>query len=195
MNPDNSNACQLILVSATFPKYVNDVIGDFIDLTNIDVATSKKVNHLLFHIRHAFYRMNRLAKHQRLLDLCYKFESHEGQTMIFVNRTPAASFIERFLSSNDLDCVSFIKQGGNADKRFYNFLDFQDGKTKFLVSTDLGSRGLDTRNVSLFTVRFVIGFCVFDYDLCLLSNPRYLGTACDQFRLSTFRDRLCASVW
>lgn len=145
-NLDNPNACQLILVSATFPEYVYNVIGDHIDLKNIDVATSKQVNHLLFHVRHTFYRINRLTRHLKLLELCYKFELDKGQTIIFVNRHSAASFIESFLNSNDLDCVKFVKS--NSDRRFYNFLDFQEGKIKFLVSTDLGSRGLDTRNVS-----------------------------------------------
>lgn len=146
VNPDNPNATQLILVSATFPQYVYNVVGDFIDLKNIDVATSRKVNHLLFHVKHIFYRINRAVRPSKLLDLCYKFEKGPGQTMIFANRKPVAMFIEKFLNSNDVDCALFVKSKG--DKRFHNFLDFQEGRVPFLVSTDLGSRGLDTRNVS-----------------------------------------------
>lgn len=145
VNQDNQNACQLILVSATFPEYVYDVVGDFIDLKNIDVATSRNINHLLFNVQHTFYRINRCVRQSKLLELCHKFESDGGQTMIFVNRKPAASFIEQFLNENDLECVKFVK--GNSDRRFHNFLDFQSGDVKFMVSTDLGSRGLDTRNV------------------------------------------------
>lgn len=148
VNVDHPNAAQLILVSATFPQYVYNVIGDFIDLKNIDVATSNKVNHLLFHIKHVFYRINRTVRPNKLLDLCYRFEKDPGQTIIFANRKPVAVFIEKFLNSQDVDCALFVK--GNSDKRFHNFLDFQSGNVPFLVSTDLGSRGLDIRNVSLF---------------------------------------------
>lgn len=145
-NPDHPNATQLILVSATFPQYVYNVVGDFIDLKNIDVATSKKVNHLLFHMKHVFYRINRAVRPNKLLDLCYKFEKDPGQTMIFVNRKPVAVFISKFLNSHDVDCTMFVKSKG--DRRFHNFLEFQEGRMQFMVSTDLGSRGLDTKNVS-----------------------------------------------
>lgn len=137
----------MILVSATFPKYVYDVIGDHIDLNNISVATSKNVNQLLFNVKHTFYRVNFRSREQKLIDLCFRFERSPGQTMIFTNRLKAAVFLSYHLNQNDIDCTLFVK--GNSDTRFHNFLDFQSGKSKFLVCTDLGSRGLDISNVSI----------------------------------------------
>lgn len=70
----------------------------------------------------------------------------EGGTMLFTNTREQCDKLAQLLQDNDYTCGIYR---GDLDKvvRRKTIQAFRDGKMKFLVSTDLGGRGLDIENV------------------------------------------------
>lgn len=139
-------ACQLIMVSATFPKGMEQVLGDHVDLNSIHRITTHDLHRIPGHVTHRFIRLNRLDRDAALLRFVTKDLMAGRPVMVFSNRTPMSNWIYGFLNENDLPCLRLNKTLGPY-QRLTQLDKFQNGDYDIVSCTDLASRGLDTKRV------------------------------------------------
>lgn len=71
----------------------------------------------------------------------------EGGTLIFTNTREQCDKLAELLESSGRECLIYRGEMDKVERR-KNLKNFRDGKTKILISTDLGSRGLDVEHVA-----------------------------------------------
>lgn len=142
-------------VSATFPLPLQQFIIDrFSYEENNEKPYIKKIieekAHLnLANLKHEFIELKEHDKKpvfEKILDDICK-EIGDGGCMIFCNSIPGASGVEKMLFSKGLKVVS-LHGDVNPKKRTANIQAFINKEAKFMVCTDLASRGLDFPFVS-----------------------------------------------
>ena len=135
---------QLVLVSATVPREITRILGDYVDTDSLEVATTPMLHQIPGHITQKFIRINRLDRDAALLRLAHEYTRKGENCIIFSNRTPMSNWIFGFLRQNGVDCVRLNKSLEESE-RLNNYKRFQSGDCDFLSCTNLASRGLDTK--------------------------------------------------
>lgn len=140
----------MICSSATLPTTLESTIGSVLNFNeDVEQLTTKTLHYLHSNIKHIFYRLNKYDKDLKLIELLKESKIRNKPTMVFANRSTAVYWLYKFLNENDFPCV-ILSSDISEEERFLSLKRFQDGEFDFLVSTDLGSRGLDTTRVILF---------------------------------------------
>ncbi len=133
---------QVALISATVSPIVQDLIQQlFQGLEVIRTAGSDRLVAQLKTENRTVLEGKRLPVLEKLMG-----EKTEGGTLIFTNtREQCDDLAEELLKKK----VSFVIYRGEMDKieRRSNLKAFRDGKVKYMISTDLASRGLDVEHV------------------------------------------------
>lgn len=157
-----SNGTQLICASATMPSTFNSTLEEIIDTEeDIEKVTTEKLHTLHPNVKHVFYRIHKYDRENKLIELIMADIKKKKPVIIFANRTNAVEWLANFLNENDIRCVRLTSKMSE-EERFNSFRSFQDGEYDILVSTDLGSRGLDTTRV-LHVINFDCPHYVSDY--------------------------------
>lgn len=73
-------------------------------------------------------------------------EKNTGSTLIFVNTRAQCDIVFELMKKSGFECLCYRGEMGKVERRA-NLRSFRDGKVKFLISTDLGSRGLDIDHI------------------------------------------------
>ncbi|KAJ7352986.1 hypothetical protein OS493_032925 [Desmophyllum pertusum] len=132
---------QVTIVGATMPdELLVDTLQDM--LPRLKSCTSG-LHRVLPHIRHRFMKLTQENKAARLIKLLRNDLEDPGQrTIVFCNTTASCDFVGHFLPRKR---VKFIRLHSilPAKVRSDLFQDFQQGKEKILVCTDVASRGVD----------------------------------------------------
>ncbi|KAM3625976.1 uncharacterized protein V6R79_020716 [Siganus canaliculatus] len=158
---------QLLVVGATFPGGVGEVLNQVTDLGSIVVIKSKMLHFLMPHVKQTFLKVKGADKilelHQALKQL--QQEKGGGAAVIFCNKSSTVNWLGYSLEEMG---VQHARLQGEmpAAVRAGIFHSFQKGTVDVLICTDIASRGLDTSRVRL----------VVNYD-CPESHTDYIHRA------------------
>lgn len=132
---------QTLMFSATFPKEIQRLAGDFLnDYIHLRVG---RIGSTTENITQKIEYVEDHDKRSVLLDL---LASIKGLTLIFVDTKRAADSLEDFLRERDYPATS-IHGDRTQQEREMALRSFKTNKTPFLVATDVAARGLDIPNV------------------------------------------------
>lgn len=137
---------QLLLVSATYPREMTRILGDFIDTESLEVIQTDSLHRVLPHVKQRFIRLHKYDRDAALLRIVSAEVAKEKPVIIFSNRTPMSNWIHGFMRQNEIDCLKLNKSLTDL-QRLDTFDRFQSGDCDVLSCTDLASRGLDTVRV------------------------------------------------
>lgn len=158
---------QLLVVGATFPGGVGEVLSQVTDLGSMMVIKSKMLHFLMPHVKQTFLKVKGADKvlelHQALKLL--QQEKGGGAAVVFCNKSATVNWLGYSLEEMG---VQHLRLQGEmpAAVRAGIFRSFQKGTVDVLVCTDIASRGLDTSRVRL----------VVNYD-CPESHTDYIHRA------------------
>ncbi|KAM3877300.1 putative ATP-dependent RNA helicase DDX28 [Diretmus argenteus] len=141
---------QLLVVGATFPGGVGEVLSQVTDLGSMVTIKSKMLHFLMPHVKQTFLKVRGADKilelHQALKLL--QQEKGGGGVLVFCNKAPTVNWLGYSLEEMG---VRHIRLQGemSAAVRAGIFRSFQKGMADVLICTDIASRGLDTSSVRL----------------------------------------------
>ncbi|CAG8749044.1 27384_t:CDS:1, partial [Racocetra persica] len=144
---NQTRSYQIIIVSATIPKPVNEMLNR--EFPNIKSITSHSLHKALPNIKHNFIDMKNYNynKSAAILEVLKKHYTEEHSTMIFCNTRVSAYALESFLKTKKFPVIGLF---GDVNERTTKLEAFrnQEPNSKILVCTDLASRGIDTTFVN-----------------------------------------------
>uniref|UniRef100_A0A1L8DRL1 Putative atp-dependent rna helicase fal1 n=1 Tax=Nyssomyia neivai TaxID=330878 RepID=A0A1L8DRL1_9DIPT len=146
-NLTSETGVQLVMVSATIPLNREDMLMKIIDVSTVKDVRTPNLHKIVPNVPQKFMRMSKINRPPTLLSLT-KSTVKQGQSlMVFGNKTPTVDYISLFLKESGVECINL-----NAEMpmhiRVEQFERFRSGEVKVLSTSDMGSRGLDTRHVS-----------------------------------------------
>ena len=134
---------QTLLFSATFPKSIQKLAGDFLtDPVRVEVTpankTADKVEQSAFHV-------DKADKPQRLAE--HLLRPEVGRALVFTRTKHGADRLVRKLARYGIPSVAIHGNKGQGARR--RALDaFKDGSVTTLVATDVAARGIDIPDVT-----------------------------------------------
>eukprot|EP00357_Protocruzia_adherens_P006693 CAMPEP_0114992628 /NCGR_PEP_ID=MMETSP0216-20121206/12053_1 /TAXON_ID=223996 /ORGANISM="Protocruzia adherens, Strain Boccale" /LENGTH=478 /DNA_ID=CAMNT_0002356127 /DNA_START=260 /DNA_END=1697 /DNA_ORIENTATION=- len=133
---------KMVFISATASKALNRVLRVNFEPNQIARVVEKEAHMQLSNLEHDFIEVQ--AGSDRL-PLCGDVSRHiveDGSTIIFTNSVKASWAVEYYLNQEGMTATHFH---GDIppQKRAENFKKFKKREVNFLVTSDLGSRGLD----------------------------------------------------
>ncbi|KAM7406344.1 hypothetical protein PAMP_000726 [Pampus punctatissimus] len=141
---------QLLVVGATFPGGVGEVLRQVTDLGSMVVIKSKMLHFLMPHVKQTFLKVkgaDKLLELHQALKLLQQ-ERGGGAAVVFCNKSTTVNWLGYSLEEMG---VQHTRLQGEmpAAVRAGIFRSFQKGMTDVLICTDIASRGLDTSRVRL----------------------------------------------
>ncbi|XP_009859879.2 putative ATP-dependent RNA helicase DDX28 [Ciona intestinalis] len=137
-------SAQLILCSATFPSYASDALDDIISMEEIDCIKSGYLHRVSPHVTHNFMRVKPSEKISEMVAVLNKPD--RGPVMVFCNTRHSVRQVIKGLHENGIAALS-VNGSMHTKDRYSTLQQFQAGTDDVLVSTDIASRGLDTKQV------------------------------------------------
>lgn len=117
-----------------------------IDTTTLQEVVSPYLHKVMPNITQKFYRLRKAQRPIELLSLVKKDVDRKRPVIVFSNKTATSDYISMFLNDHDIEAVSMNKSILEKIRR-QQFAKFQSGQVNVLSTTDLASRGLDTKRV------------------------------------------------
>ncbi|XP_013860000.1 putative ATP-dependent RNA helicase DDX28 [Austrofundulus limnaeus] len=141
---------QLLLIGATFPGGVGEVLSKVTDLGNIVTIKSRMLHRLMPHVKQRFLKVKSADK---ILELCqalklFQCDKKGGAALVFCNKSTTVNWLGYNLEEMGFQHAR-LQGEMPAAVRAGIFQCFQKGGTNVLVCTDIVSRGLDTSRVRL----------------------------------------------
>ncbi len=135
---------QTMLFSATLSPRVMELAYEFMDLAERvkiepEQVTAERIEQILYHV-------SRREKFPLLMGLLRREEEAE-RVLIFVNTKKEAEHLTERLKANDLK-AAVISGDIQQTKRMRILDEFKEGRLRFLVATDVASRGIHIEAVS-----------------------------------------------
>ncbi|KAM4744415.1 putative ATP-dependent RNA helicase DDX28 [Anableps anableps] len=141
---------QLLLVGATFPDGVGEVLSKVTDLGRIVTIKSKMLHYLMPHVKQTFLKVRGADKVLELYQSLNKLQHEKGggAALVFCNKSSTVNWLGYSLEEMG---VQHARLQGEmpAAVRAGIFHSFQKGTVTVLICTDIASRGLDTSRVRL----------------------------------------------
>lgn len=158
---------QLLVMGATFPGGIGEVLSKVTDIGSMSVMKSKMLHFLMPHVKQTFLRVKGADKVLELQHLLKQLQLDKGggSAVVFCNKSTTVNWLGYTLEEMG---VQHLRLQGEmpAAVRAGIFRTFQKGSANVLVCTDIASRGLDTSRVRL----------VVNYD-CPESHTDYIHRA------------------
>ncbi|KRX03914.1 P-loop containing nucleoside triphosphate hydrolase [Pseudocohnilembus persalinus] len=135
-----------IFISATVTRILQDMLKKNFGDKKIQFLVEKNTHLNLHNITHEFIHCTTLDKKTPFLKLLKeidrKIDKQDGGAMIFCNSIPSCQSLQYTMEQNGYSAVCLH---GDIPKniRIQQFNRFKDKQEKYLICTDLGSRGLD----------------------------------------------------
>lgn len=117
-------------------------------------------------------------------------EKNPGSTLIFVNTRAQCDIVFELMKKSGFECLCYRGEMDKVERRA-NLRSFRDGKVKFLISTDLGSRGLDIEHIDR-VINYHLPQQVENY-LHRVGRTARAGRAGEVINLVTDRDKVLIS--
>ncbi|XP_008276797.1 putative ATP-dependent RNA helicase DDX28 [Stegastes partitus] len=141
---------QLLVVGATFPGGVGEVLSQVTDLGKMVVIKSKMLHYLMPHVKQTFLKVKGADKILELNQALKQMQQDKkgGTALVFCNKSSTVNWLGYSLEEMG---VQHVRLQGEmpAAVRAGIFHSFQKGSADVLVCTDIASRGLDTTRVCL----------------------------------------------
>lgn len=137
---------QNLLFSATISEEVVDLIQDI--FKSPEVIEDADVGTPLENIHQKAYAVPNFRTKINLLEVLLANDEEMKKNLIFVSQKSAADTLHQELKSRGIESVEVIHSNKSQNYRFRAIKEFSEGITKTLISTDIGSRGLDIQNIS-----------------------------------------------
>uniref|UniRef100_A0A8C1UFG5 ATP-dependent RNA helicase n=1 Tax=Cyprinus carpio TaxID=7962 RepID=A0A8C1UFG5_CYPCA len=139
---------QLVVVGATFPGGVGEVLSKVTDLASMVTVKSRMLHHLMPHVKQTFLRVKGADKILELHQALKMAEMKHKGVLVFCNLASTVNWLGYSLEEMG---VRHMRLQGEmpATMREGIFRNFQRGNVDVLICTDIASRGLDTQRVGL----------------------------------------------
>lgn len=128
------------------PNNIENLVGNLLDTKTLTEVVSDNLHKIITHVPQHFHRMNKSDRPAHLLNFIKKNKHH--QIIVFTNRNPTSDFVSIFLNENGIKSINL-----NGDMpmrtREGRFEQFQNGEFDVLSVTDVGSRGLNTKDIRI----------------------------------------------
>lgn len=134
---------QNLMFSATMPKEVESLVGDF--LPNAERVQIGSRSQAPATIHHRFVAVPVVDKHDLLERLLV---NEHGKVLIFVNKKIGCEKLGNILKRSGLPADSIHGDKG-AEQRHMVLQAFSRGKTHILIATDVAARGIDVDDIDL----------------------------------------------
>ncbi|XP_074522669.1 putative ATP-dependent RNA helicase DDX28 [Halichoeres trimaculatus] len=140
---------QLLVVGATFPGGVGEVLNQVTDLGSLVVIKSKMLHYLMPHVKQTFLKVKGTDKILELHEALKLLQQEKGgSALVFCNKSSTVNWLG--YSLEEMGIKNERLQGEMpAVVRAGIFSSFQQGAVEVLICTDIASRGLDTSRVRL----------------------------------------------
>ena len=151
-DPFNPKA-QLVLVGATFPKGVGQLLSKVASLDSLTTVTSDKLHCIMPHVRQTFMRLKGTEKVTGLVQILKQHDrayrtGPAGTVLVFCNCSSTVNWLGYILDDHKIQHLRLQGQMP-ASMRAGIFQSFQKGSRDILLCTDIASRGLDSTQVEL----------------------------------------------
>ncbi|KAK7913656.1 hypothetical protein WMY93_013867 [Mugilogobius chulae] len=152
---------QLLVIGATFPGGVEEVLSQVTDLGKMRVIRSKMLHFLMPHVKQTFLKVKSADKILELFQALKVHEKDNSAVLVFCNKSTTVNWLG--YSLEEMGVKHARLQGEMAAAvRSGIFHQFQKGTVNVLICTDIASRGLDTSRVQL-VVNYDFPFSLADY--------------------------------
>ncbi|KAK6480161.1 putative ATP-dependent RNA helicase DDX28 [Huso huso] len=142
---------QLVVIGATFPGGVGELLKQVTDLGSIVTVKSKRLHHLMPHVKQAFLKVRGADKLVELLQIIRTPAAADRDgagVLVFCNSASTVNWLGYLLDDHGVKHARLQGQMP-AVMRAGIFNTFQKGLVDVLVCTDIASRGLDTQRVKM----------------------------------------------
>ncbi|XP_051025025.1 probable ATP-dependent RNA helicase DDX28 [Acomys russatus] len=151
-DPFNPRA-QLVMVGATFPEGLNQLLSKVTSPDSLTTITSSKLHCIMPHVRQTFMRLKGAEKVTELVQILKQHDranktEPSGDVLVFCNSSSTVNWLGYILDDHRIQHLRLQGQMPAA-MRTGIFQSFQKGSQKILVCTDIASRGLDSIHVEL----------------------------------------------
>lgn len=151
-DPFNPKA-QLVLVGATFPEGVGQLLSKVTSSDSLTTITSSKLHFIMPHVKQTFMRLKGAEKVAELVQILKQHDrTHRtgpsGTVLVFCNSSSTVNWLGYILDDHKLQHLRLQGQMP-ASMRAGIFQCFQKGSRDILLCTDIASRGLDSTHVEL----------------------------------------------
>lgn len=151
-DPFNPKA-QLVLVGATFPEGLNQLLSKVTSPDSLTTITSSKLHCLMPHVRQTFMRLKGADKVTELVQILKQQDKASktepsGTVLVFCNSASTVNWLGYILDDHKIQHLRLQGQMP-ASMRAGIFQSFQKGSQNILVCTDIASRGLDSVHVEV----------------------------------------------
>ena len=135
---------QNILLSATMTKYVDELINNFlINPNRINISVSGIP---LENIKQSSYTVPNFYTKVNLLNYLLEDKDHFNKVLIFVSTIINAERLSKLLNFQPETSIIHSKKEQNY--RSKSIADFESGKSRILIASDIISRGIDMNKIS-----------------------------------------------
>ena len=135
---------QTMLLSATMPREIVDIARRHMKPDTLKITVGKEEEVTVNTITHHYFIANGRYKFPALLAYIDKFQPKK--CIIFTSTQRESDYVHRFLVDNGFDAIA-MHGGLTQSKREYSLREFRN-HARFLISTNLASRGLDIPDIS-----------------------------------------------
>lgn len=151
-DPFNPKA-QLVMVGATFPEGLNQLLGKVTSPDSLTTITSSKLHCIMPHVRQTFMRLKGAEKVTELVQILKQHDKANktepsGTVLVFCNSASTVNWLGYILDDHKIQHLRLQGQMP-ASMRAGIFQNFQKGSQNILVCTDIASRGLDSIHVEV----------------------------------------------
>ncbi|KAM9191871.1 putative ATP-dependent RNA helicase DDX28 [Dugong dugon] len=151
-DPFNPKA-QLVLVGATFPEGVGQLLSKVTSPDSLTTITSSKLHCIMPHVKQTFVRLKGAEKVTELVQILKQHDRTNrtglsGTILVFCNSSAAVNWLGYILDDHKIQHLRLQGQMP-ASVRTGIFQCFQKGSQDILLCTDIASRGLDSTHVEL----------------------------------------------
>ncbi|XP_069312406.1 probable ATP-dependent RNA helicase DDX28 [Eulemur rufifrons] len=144
---------QLVLVGATFPEGVGQLLSKVASPDSLTTITSSKLHCIMPHVRQTFMRLKGAEKVTELVQILKHHDKADrtgpsGTVLVFCNSSSTVNWLGYILDDHKIQHLRLQGQMP-ASMRAGIFRSFQKGSRDVLLCTDIASRGLDSIHVEL----------------------------------------------
>lgn len=139
---------QLVVVGATFPGGVGNLLNKVTDLGSLVTIKSRMLHYLMPHVKQTFLKVRGSEKVLELHQALKEAEPERKGVQVFCNSASTVNWLSYTLEEMGVHHVRLQGQMPAAMREGI-FQKFQKGHVDVLLCTDIASRGLDTQRVSL----------------------------------------------
>ncbi|XP_076856124.1 putative ATP-dependent RNA helicase DDX28 [Brachyhypopomus gauderio] len=139
---------QLVVVGATFPAGVGDLLSKVTDLGSMVTVKSRMLHHLMPHVKQTFLKVRTPEKVLELHQALKEAAPQQKGVLVFCNTAATVNWLGYTLEEMGLRHMR-LQGEMPAAMREGIFRNFQKGLVDVLICTDIASRGLDTQRVGM----------------------------------------------